>query len=88
LAVFSVISIRESKILPILGIIVAPLSTYLFYSSWTQTNYIYLAGFIMIPVVLLSVATVMKFFEKESNREVFPQRNVQNVNRREIGPNY
>jgi hypothetical protein len=74
LVIFSIISLRESKILPILGIIVTPISTYLFYASWTELNYMYLAGFIVIPVVLLSVATIMKFLEKETRREVVPQR--------------
>ena len=92
LAVFSIISLRGPKLLPILGIIVTPISTYLFYASWTELNYMYLAGFIVIPVVLLSVATIMKFFEKESRREVIPQRTIpaspQPVTRESIGTNY
>ena len=74
LVVFSIISIRGPKLLPILGIIVTPISTYLFYASWTGIDYMYLAGFILIPVVLLSVATTMKFFKKEPKREAIPQR--------------
>jgi hypothetical protein len=49
----------------------------------------YLAGFIVIPVVLLTVATIMKFYEKESRHEVIPQRNIpahpQTVTREGIG---
>lgn len=74
LIVFSVISLKGPKLLPILGIIVSPISTYFFYTSWTQINYTYLAGFIVIPVVLLLVATLMKFQKKESKPEVAPQR--------------
>jgi hypothetical protein len=92
LVIFSIISIRGPKLLPILGIIVAPISTYLFYASWTQMNYMYLAGFIIIPVIMLSIATIMKFYEKESRREVIPQRTIstepQNVTREGIGTNY
>jgi galactitol-specific phosphotransferase system IIC component len=92
LAIFSIISLRGPKLLPILGIIVTPISTYLFYVSWTELNYMYLAGFIIIPVILLSVATLMKFYEKESRREVVPQRAIppepQHVAREGIGTNY
>jgi len=76
LVIFSVISLRGPKLLPILGIVAMPISTYLFYASWTELNYMYLAGFIVIPVALLAVATIMKFYEKESRREVIPQRTV------------
>jgi len=92
LVIFSIISIRGPKLLPILGIIVTPISTYLFYASWTQMNYMYLTGFIIIPVIMLSIATIMKFYEKESRREVIPQRTIstepQNVTREGIGTNY
>ena len=92
LAVFSIISLRGPKLLPILGIIITPISTYLFYASWTELNYVYLAGFIVLPVVLLSVATIMKFYEKESRREVAPQRvfptGAQPVTRESIRTNY
>ena len=74
LAIFSIISLKGPKILPILGLILTPISTYLFYASWTQLNYIYLAGFIIIPVILLTVATVMKFYKKEPRHEVAPRR--------------
>jgi len=74
LVIFSIISLKGPKLLPILGIIVTPISTYLFYVSWTGLNYIYLAGFTIIPVVLLSVATIMKFYKKESRHEAAPQR--------------
>jgi len=74
LAIFSIISLKGPKILPILGIAVTPISTYLFYASWTKLNYMYLAGFIIIPVILLAVATVTKFYKKESRHEVTPRR--------------
>jgi len=54
LAIFAIISLKGPKLLPIIGLIVTPISTYLFYTSWTELNYMYLAGFIIIPVVLLS----------------------------------
>jgi glucan phosphoethanolaminetransferase (alkaline phosphatase superfamily) len=56
----SIASSRGSKVLLILGIILAPVSTYLFYESWTKINYEYLAGFAGIPILLLLVATFMK----------------------------
>jgi len=69
LAIFSIISLKGPKILPILGIILTPISTYLFYASWTEFNYMYLAFFITIPVILLAVATVREIYKKESRRE-------------------
>ncbi len=56
----SVAAFKGSKILLILGIILAPVSTYLFYESWTQTNYEYLAVFAGIPVLLLLITTFIK----------------------------
>jgi hypothetical protein len=56
----SIASFRGSKVLLTLGIILAPISTYLFYESWTKTNYEYLAGFAGIPILLLFIATFMK----------------------------
>ena len=53
LLIISIISLKGPKLLPILGIVVVPTSTYLFYVSWTEMNYLYLLGFIAIPVVLL-----------------------------------
>jgi len=53
LLIVAIITLKGPKLLPILGIIVTPISTYLFYASWTQMNYLYLIGFITIPVVLL-----------------------------------
>ena len=92
LAIFSVISLKGPKLLPILGIIVTPISTYLFYASWTESNYMYLAGFIVIPVILLSVATIMRFYQKETRREVIPQRTIstqpQTVGRENIRTHY
>jgi len=55
LLIISIISLKGPKLLPILGIIVAPISTFLFYESWTQINYIFLTSFIAIPVVLLLI---------------------------------
>ena len=53
LLIVSIISLKGPKLLPIIGIIATPLSTYLFYASWTRMNYLYLTGFIAIPVILL-----------------------------------
>jgi len=60
----SIISLKGPKILPILGIIVTPISTYLFYASWTEINYFYLVGFVAIPVVLLLISIVTKRIQK------------------------
>ncbi len=60
LLISSILSFRGSKILLILGIILAPASTYLFYQSWTKTSYEYLAGFTVIPILLLLISTFMK----------------------------
>jgi hypothetical protein len=60
LFVSSIASFRGSKILLILGIILAPISTYLFYESWTKANYEYLAGFVGIPIVILLISTFIK----------------------------
>jgi len=59
LLIISIISLKGPKLLPILGIIVTPISTYLFYTSWTRMNYIYLTSFIAIPVVLLLISIVI-----------------------------
>lgn len=55
----SIISLKESKILSLLGIIITPISTYLFYTSWTHLNYTCLAGFIVIPFVLLLISIII-----------------------------
>jgi len=60
LLITSIMSIKSSKILAILGIIFSPLSTYLFFISWTEMNYQYLAGFIVLPVILLLLTLVKK----------------------------
>ena len=60
LFISSIASFRGSKVLLILGIILAPVSTYLFYESWTKTNYEYLTGFAGIPILLLLIATFIK----------------------------
>jgi len=60
----SIISLKGPKILPILGLIMTPISTYLFYVSWTETNYWFLASFIAIPVVLLLVAILTERKQK------------------------
>ncbi len=60
LIIYSVLTFRESKIISILGIIPAPLSTYFFYESWTKMNYEYLAGFLAIPIILLLVTMFVK----------------------------
>jgi hypothetical protein len=53
LLIISIISLKGPKLLPILGIILTPISTYLFYESWTRINYVYLTIFIIIPIALL-----------------------------------
>ena len=50
---FSAVSFKQSKLLSLLGIALVPLSTYLFYRSWTNFNYDYLAGFLAVPMLLL-----------------------------------
>ena len=65
----SIISLKGPKLLPIIGIILTPISTYLFYTSWTETNYIYLAGFIAIPVILLLVSAIIKRKQKYPIKE-------------------
>ncbi|MDI6826294.1 MAG: hypothetical protein QMD36_03850 [Candidatus Aenigmarchaeota archaeon] len=60
LLVTSVISLKSSKLPAILGIIFSPLSTYLFFKSWTEMNYQYLAGFMVIPVILLLTTMVKR----------------------------
>ena len=60
----SVISIKENKLLPIIGIIFTPISTYSFYKSWTDFNYDYLALFIILPVVLLLLLLYQKYKQK------------------------
>jgi len=60
----SIISLKGPKLLPIIGLIVTPISTYLFYTSWTELNYMYLAGFIIIPVVLLLISIVTEKIQK------------------------
>jgi len=64
LLIVSIISLKGPKLLPILGIIVAPISTYLFYESWTRMNYVYLTSFILIPIVLLLIPLLMKKIQK------------------------
>jgi len=64
LAIFSIISLKGPKLLPILGLIFTPISTYLFYASWTEANYFYLAGFIAIPVVLLLISITTERIQK------------------------
>jgi hypothetical protein len=53
LLVVSIISLKESRLTAILGIIFSPISTYLFFKSWTEMNYEYLTVFIALPVILL-----------------------------------
>jgi len=60
----SVISIKENKLLPIVGIIFTPISTYSFYKSWTDFNYDYLALFILLPIVLLLLLLYLKKKQK------------------------
>ena len=60
LIITSITSLRDSKIILIVCIILAPISIFLFYQSWTKINYEYLAGFAGIPILLLLMATFMK----------------------------
>ncbi len=59
LLIISIISLKGSKIMPILGIVMTPISIYLFYMSWTKMNYLYLLGFTAIPVILLLLSLIM-----------------------------
>jgi len=56
LIIFSLLSFKESKMISILGIVFAVLSTYLFYESWTNYVYEYLVGFMAIPIILLALS--------------------------------
>jgi heme/copper-type cytochrome/quinol oxidase subunit 2 len=76
LFITSIIFFKESKLLSLLGILLSPVSTYFFYESWTKLNYVYLAGFLTIPVILLSIATVMKYYKRESRREIMSERHI------------
>lgn len=65
LVVFSLLTFRKSMIISILGLISTPLSTYFFYESWTRMNYEYLAGFLMMPIILLLIVTLVKPHSRE-----------------------
>jgi uncharacterized membrane protein len=56
----SIISLKGPKVLPILGIISMPVSIYLFYTSWTEKNSLYLTGFMAIPVILLLISIIKR----------------------------
>lgn len=71
LVVVSVISLKESKVLPMIGLFCSPLSTYLFFKSWTELNYVYLALFLAIPIVLLSGALIFTFRSRKLILEKF-----------------
>jgi multisubunit Na+/H+ antiporter MnhB subunit len=64
LLIISIISLKGPKLLSIIGIIITPISTYLFYTSWTKMNYLYLTGFITIPVVLLLLSIIITKIKK------------------------
>ena len=57
----SVISFKENKLLPIVGIIFTPISIYSFYKSWTDFNYDFLALFIALPILLLLLLLYHKY---------------------------
>jgi len=42
------------KLISIIPIVLIPISAYLFYYSWIYVSYEVLAGFVLIPVILLS----------------------------------
>jgi len=60
LVIFCVLTFKKSMIISILGLISTPLSIYFFYESWTRINYEYLAGFLMMPIILLLIVTLVK----------------------------
>jgi hypothetical protein len=60
LLIVSIISLKESRLTAILGIIFSPISTYLFFKSWTEMNYEYLTVFIALPVILLLTKIVKR----------------------------
>lgn len=60
----AIISLKGPKILPILGIILMPISIYLFYTSWVEKTSLYLTGFMLIPIALLLISTIMRRRQK------------------------
>lgn len=48
--------LKKTKLLPALSIFLSPVSVYLFYQSWVNINYQFLAGFLFVPIVLLVVS--------------------------------
>ena len=60
LIILSLLTFKESKIITVLGIILAPISTYLYYMSWTNYIYEYLVGFMAIPILLLVISLKSK----------------------------
>lgn len=52
---------QGKKMLSILPIILIPASVYLFYSSWVNISYVFLAEFLLIPILLLSFSLYMSW---------------------------
>jgi len=63
--ILCIISLKENKIIPTLGIILCFPSTYFFYLSWTLADYSYLAYFVLIPIFLL-ILTLSKSIKMKS----------------------
>jgi hypothetical protein len=61
LIIASIVMFKKSKIIAaILGIVCAPISTYLFYQSWTNYIYNYLVIFLVIPIILMLLSLKKK----------------------------
>lgn len=55
LLVIGILLFKQGKrLLSLLPIILIPASVYLFYYSWIDINYVFLAEFLLIPILLLS----------------------------------
>jgi hypothetical protein len=53
--VIGILFFREGKkIMALLPIALMPVSIYLFYNSWINVDYMFLAGFVLIPIFLMS----------------------------------
>ncbi len=63
-----ILSLKEGKLIPSLGIILCFLSTYSFYKSWTESNYPFLTIFISVPVFLLAL-NIIQIFNKPLTHE-------------------
>jgi hypothetical protein len=57
----AVVSFKKAKLLSVLSIVLSPVSVYLFYQSWVNINYQFLAGFLFVPIILLVISLFLSF---------------------------